>query len=222
MDMKTPVDENKVNAKMNSLLNKEKDTVDSNGEPVKDISNKNPAPQATGSNMMNGGLMSFTQIMEAMDAAAHFEDFDNADLLAEDDNKVDMEALLDELNKLYTPVLVNQNFEKEIAAKSSVELESAKVLTERSIIQFDDETRYSQLVAVCAKLIAKQKNTEAWQMYKKAAVVKQQAGLAIQEQEHDEAKELAQKYLVKVSTTNGSSVARNAATELLPQTNKND
>jgi hypothetical protein len=97
-------------------------------------------------------------------------------------------------------------------------MESADVLTERSIIQFDDETRMAQLIAVCAKIIAKQKDTEAWQMYKKAAVLKKKAGLEIQKQEYNDAKTLAQKYLVSVSTTNPSSVVRDAATDLLPQT----
>ena len=42
--------------------------------------------------------------------------------------------------------------------------------------------------------------------------------LEIQKDEYDEAKELAQKYLVNVATSNNSSVARNAAQSLLPQT----
>ena len=76
----------------------------------------------------------------------------------------------------------------------------------------------SQLIAVCAKIIAKQKNTKAWQMFKKASVIKKEAALNMQKEEYENAKILAQKYLVAVSTTNPSSVARNAATELLPQT----
>ena len=55
-------------------------------------------------------------------------------------------------------------------------------------------------------------------MYRKAAEVRNNMKLNIQKQEYEAAKALAQKFLVKVSTTNNSSVARQAANELLPET----
>ena len=77
----------------------------------------------------------------------------------------------------------------------------------------------SQLINVCAKLIAKAKNTKAWQLFKQAASLKKKAGLDLQQDEYEAAKELAQKYLVKISTSNPSSIARQAALSLLPKTN---
>ena len=133
---------------------------------------------------------------------------------------VDEDALLKELNTLFTPVLIMQSYEKDISAKSNADIAESGILTERNVINFDDESRMAQLIAVCSKLIAKQKNTAAWQAFEKAAKVKKEAALRMQSEENDEAKTLAQKYLVMVSTTNVNSVARDAAQDLLPQTNK--
>jgi len=133
---------------------------------------------------------------------------------------VDEDALLKELNTLFTPVLIMQSYEKDISAKSNADIAESGILTERNVINFDDESRMAQLIAVCSKLIARQKNTPAWQAFEKAAKVKKEAALKIQSEENDEAKTLAQKYLVMVSTTNLNSVARDAAQDLLPQTNK--
>lgn len=220
MEKWTPVDEDKVNKHMKSLLDDYVDSADADGEDVKNIPHNNPFGNGSYSSMLNGGMMTFASIMESLDAAEN--SIGNA---ADDPTEMPVEPqgynedeAIEELNKIFTPVLVMQNFEKDIADKTMAEMESADVLTERSIIQFDDETRMAQLIAVCAKIIAKQKDTEAWQMYKKAAVLKKKAGLEIQKQEYNDAKTLAQKYLVSVSTTNPSSVVRDAATDLLPQT----
>lgn len=210
----TPVDEKKMNDHMTDLLNDAIDSADAAGEDVKEIPHNAPTNGQNPEGPMNGSLMNFTKIMESMNTIIDYlgesDEFSTGDF--------DEKEALEELNKLFTPVLVMQNMEKDIQQKTFAEMESANVLTERSIIQFDDETRYSQLVAVCAKIIAKLKNTEAWQMYKKAAEVKKAAGLAIQKEEYEDAKVLAQKYLVQVTTSNPSSVARNAASDLLPQT----
>lgn len=131
---------------------------------------------------------------------------------------VDDTDLMDELNKIFTPVLVNQKFEKDISDRNNEALSEAGVLTERNIIAFDDETRMSQLISVCALLLAKKKNTEKWQLFHKAALLKKQAKIDIQKEEYTDAKTLAQKYLVNVATTNNSAVARDAANDLLPQT----
>lgn len=131
---------------------------------------------------------------------------------------VDDKELMDELNKIFTPVLVSQKFSKDISDHNNEVLAEAGVLTERNIIAFDDETRMSQLISVCALLLAKKKDTENWKIYKKAALLKKQSKINIQKEEYVDAKELAQKYLVMISTTNNSAVVRDAANELLPQT----
>ncbi len=210
-----PVDENKINKKMTDLLDEQIDSAKSAGKDVKNIPHKDPGPNAK-----PGEMMDFTTMFESMNELEQSMNTEKDPMESEinPSNSYDETKAMEELSRIFTPVLVMQDFEKDIADKSMAELESADVLTERTIIQFDDETRMSQLIAVCAKIIAKQKNTEAWQMFKKASVIKKEAALNMQKEEYDDAKILAQKYLVAVSTTNPSSVARNAATELLPQT----
>lgn len=165
--------------------------------------------------------MEIKELLEAMDNVLDnisAEDPLEAQTIDSDGKDVDEDALLKELNTLFTPVLVMQSYEKDIADKANSELSESGILTERNIINFDDESRMAQLIAVCSKLIAKQKNTSAWQMFSKAAQMKKESSLRIQKEEYDEAKTLAQKYLVMVSTSNVNSVARDAANDLLPQT----
>ena len=76
----------------------------------------------------------------------------------------------------------------------------------------------AQLIAICARLIQKQKNTENYQLFAKAHKIKKQADLNMQKDEYDAAKKLAQDYLKKVSVENNSPVARDAANALLPAT----
>ena len=123
-----------------------------------------------------------------------------------------------ELNKLFTPILVMQGFEGSIADQINEAFSEASVLTEKNMISFDNKTRMAQLISVCALLIARQKNSEKYQLYKKAAIIKNKMKLDIQKEEYDRAQALAQKFLVKVSTTNNSSIARDAANNLLPET----
>lgn len=220
MENKTPVDENKINQHYTDLLKQQINSADAAGEDVKEIPHNKPAEGINKCSMFDGTMMNFTKIMEAFELIESFigSDKDAMELMVEDGGEYDEKEVLEELDKIFTPVLVMQNFEKEIADKAQSEMESAKVLTERTVIQFDDESRMAQLIAVCSKLIAKAKNTKAWQMFKQAAELKKKAGLELQKDEYDAAAALAQKYLVDVSSSNPSSVARNAALELLPQT----
>ena len=220
MDNKTPVDENKVNKKMENLLDLQMDTADAPGTEFKDIPHDNPNHGTQKCSMFKGTMMDFTTIMEALEFIEAFDIFEEDAMgAAIEGEPVDEKEVMEELDKLFTPVLVMQNFENEISDKTTAELESAKVLTERSIIKFDDDARMSQLINVCAELIAKAKNTKAWQLFKQAASLKKKAGLDLQQDEYEAAKELAQKYLVKISTSNPSSIARQAALSLLPKTN---
>lgn len=219
-----PSDDN-INKHYQDLLDQQLDTMDSSGEDVKEIAHNSPNGGKSSDSLMNGSLMTWTQMLEAMDNIAVSMAQPTSDDALENQpiedcpsNICDDKELLDALNKIFTPVLVMQGFEKDIADQANSEMSEAAVLTERNIISFDDETRMSQLIGVCAKLIAKKKNTDSWQMFEKAAKIKKEAGIKIQKEEYDDAKALAQKYLVMVSTTNNSSVARNAANELLPQT----
>ena len=161
-------------------------------------------------------LESIRVLMEEM----HDETCDITDQCVKEipSENVNDKDLMDELNKIFTPVLVSQKFSKDISDHNNEALAEAGVLTERNIIAFDDETRMSQLISVCALLLVKKKDTENWKLYKQAALLKKQTKINIQKEEYVDAKELAQKYLVMVSTSNNSAVARDAANELLPQT----
>lgn len=218
------LDDNKINSKYQSLLANNKKTVDNDGEDVKDIPHDKPASAGVKpENMMHGDLMNFTQILEALDVinssmSELSTDVGNETIDSTSSGDVDMDELVEELNKIFTPVLVMQSMEKDISDKANSEISEATVLTERNMISFDDPARMAQLRSVCALIIARKKNTEKWQIYQKAANIKTSAKLDIQQEEYDAAETLAQKYLVKVSTTSNSSVARDAANELLPQT----
>jgi hypothetical protein len=223
-----PIDDDKMNSHFKKLQEQYKKTVDSKGEDVKDIPhNTPPAAGTTPTGPMKGNLMNWTQMLESMDEVS-----ENIDTLNDPDIEdapietpdpapvatVDDDELLNELNQIFTPILVMQGFEGSIADQINEAFSEASVLTEKNIISFDNETRMAQLISICALLIAKQKNSEKYQMYKKAAVIKNKMKLDIQKDEYDAAQALAQKFLVKVATTNNSSVARYAANELLPET----
>ena len=126
--------------------------------------------------------------------------------------------LLNSLNQIFTPILVMQGFEGDVTKQIQEAFSESCVLLERNIIQFDNTTKMAQLTSICALLIARQKNSTKYQMYKKAAEVRKTMKLDIQKDEYAAAQALAQKFLVKVSTTNNSSVARQSANELLPET----
>lgn len=152
---------------------------------------------------------------DVMEQPLETNELDNT---SENNNGCNETEILNELNKVFTPILVMQGLESNVSDEFKEACSEDNVLTEKNIIKFDDETRMAQLISVCALLIEKQKNTELFQTYQKAAIIKKNTKLEIQKQNYDEAKMLAQKYLVKVSTTNNSSVARQAANELLPET----
>lgn len=134
------------------------------------------------------------------------------------DTNVSNDDLLNQLNQIFTPILIMQGIEGNSADEINKTLSESNLLVERNIIKFDNSTRMAQLISVCAILIQKQKNTEKYQMYKKAITIANSTKLDMQKEELTAAKALAQKYLVAVSTTNNSSVARNAANQLLPET----
>lgn len=224
-------DDSKMNSHFQSLLGEYKKSMDSDGDDVLDIPHDRPPTEGIDKDgVVKGDLMSFTQMLESISMIAELcdnppcpesEDLESTpigDPTPSSPASSDNTDLLDELNQIFTPILVMQNFEGDMPGKIQEALSEASVLTERNIIQFDDATRMAQLIAVCALLIAKKKNTSEYQMYQKAAVIRNKMKLDIQRKEYDEAKALAQQFLVKVSTTNNSSIARNAATNLLPET----
>ena len=222
-----PAGDEKMNNHFKSLLDEQIDSADSDTTEVKDQPKGVPTDgKTTDGGVMKSPLMTFTKMLEAMSEIE--ETFDNPadedsnvlDEPIEDDspNPLDDSSLLDKLNSMFTPILISQGIEQDIADHKTKELTEANVMTEKNVIAFDDETRYAQLVATCALLLAQKKNTPQWQMFSKAAMIRNKAKLAIQSEEYNDAKMLAQKYLLMVANTNNSSVARQAANDLLPQT----
>ena len=217
----------KVNSKFQELLKQQLKSLDAAGEEVKTIPhNAPPSSKSQNGGLFKGGMMDFTAMLEALDNVNDALSTETTDIgdepmePASAGEGIDYESLLGELRRLFTPVLVMQTYEKDIADKANSDLEESGSLTEKTMISFDKEARLAQLIAVCAKLIARQKNTEKWQVFEKAKIIANNALLELQKEEYENAKILAQKFLVDTSTNNASSVARDAAKELLPLTAK--
>lgn len=218
------LEDGKMNAHFQSLLSNNKKDIGGSGEDIRDIPHNKPTSGQSPTGPMKGNLMTWTQMLESMEAIKANLKQDNEDIgecpVGEDcgSGQINEDEILAKLNQIFTPILVTQGLEGNIADKIQEAFSEASVLMERNIIKFDDATRMAQLISVCALLISQQKNTEKFKMYAKAAAIRNQMKLEIQKEEYDAAKALAQKFLVKVSTTNNSSFARDAATSLLPET----
>ena len=219
------IDDDKMNSHFQKLQNQYKRSMDSSGNDVQQIPHNSVNSGTNPTGPMKGNLMNWTQMLESIEEIDNNLDeiSDNSNIINTSINEPNTEItnedeLLNELNRLFTPILVMQGFEGEISDRINEAFSEASVLTEKNIINFDNKTRMAQLISVCALLIARQKNSEKYQMYKKAAVIKKKMKLDIQKEEYNAAQALAQKFLVKVSTTNNSSVARDAANSLLPET----
>lgn len=132
------------------------------------------------------------------------------------DNNVDDSDLITELKKIYTPVLIMQNYQTESCTNKIHEsLSRSGLLTESNIMKFDNETKMSQLLSVCALLIARKKNTSEYQAFKKAAKLQKEMKLAIQKNEAGAAKALAQKFLTQMSGDSSNGDAKEAASKML-------
>ena len=151
------------------------------------------------------------------------EQYSNADPLEEtsiptEDLPKD-DQLLNDLNTIFTPILIMQSLEGDITEKVQEGLSEDNILTERNCLKFDNSARMAQLLSTCALLISRQKNSPKWQMFKKASEMLKSTKMEIQREEAASAQALAQRYLVKVSTSSNSSIARKAASDLLPFSN---
>jgi hypothetical protein len=227
-------DEDKMNNhKVRLLSNYKKDVPTTKLDSIGNSSPPNAGHKTDG--FFASSMMKFTELLESLEnVASEVQELtgDNAPIeetpiegSSMDDTtssvglgEVNTDELLNQLNQIFTPILVMHGVEGDIKEQVQEACSDDNVLLERNIISFDDSTRMAQLISVCALLIARQKNTKEYQMYKKAAEIKNNMKLDIQKREYSAANDLAQKFLVKVSTTNNSSIARKTATDLLPET----
>ena len=219
-----PADLSSENKARERLLDKWKKDPKKPGDKVDTINHDKPPSGNSPDGPMGGELMTWTKLLENLDSVQ-----DGMDQVTEDDDNImdapvtgmggsNDEELLSALNQIFTPILVMQQLDGDIVERVQEACSVDNVLLERNIIKFDDATRMAQLTMVCALLIARQKNSKQYQMYKKAAEIRNAMKLEIQKQEYAAAQTLAQKFLVRVSTTGNSSAARQSATSLLPET----
>lgn len=124
------------------------------------------------------------------------------------------DIIMDELTKIFLPVLITQQLQGDVSSEIHESCSMDNVLFERNIVQFDNKTRYEQLVKVCAILINRHRNSQEFQLYKKAHSIAKNMVIKMQQNDYGAATALAQKFLNKISTMGTSSVARNAAQEL--------
>jgi hypothetical protein len=224
-------DDDKMNRKMISLLANNKKDTGGEGKPNKDIPNlRPPTAGVTADGPMHGPLMNYTQMLESLDLILENLENSDPDMMEtpiEDTAPPPTDVgsggsgdddLLNELNEIFTPILVMQGIEGDISDQIQEAFSESSVLLERNIIKFDDSSRMAQLISVCALLIQRHRNSPKYQMFKKAMDILNSTKLEMQKEVYGAAQALAQKYLVKVSTTNNSSVARNSASRLLPET----
>lgn len=218
----------KINKKYKTLADLTKKSSQVSGESIKDLPKNAPATgKGKYTSPFDTSMMSWSEMANLLEDVntsieASVSDPMNGSIDSEvapisvDTNIED--KVISQLNDIFTPVLVMQSFETQVNDQIKESFEKANVLTERNTIRFDDETRMSQLIATCALLIDKERQTPEYKTYEQATIVKNKTKVEICKKNYDLAKSLVQKYLVKVSTTNNSSEARNAATDLLPQT----
>jgi hypothetical protein len=231
-------DNDKMNKKFINILANNKKSSQEDGYDVGKLPNKSPPTNGINTNgVMKSPLMTFTQMLESLDSISDNIDYASADNAPSDDlmdqqitdepapssrvmglGNINEDELLNQLNQIFTPILVMQSIEGNIEDQIHEACSEDNVLLERNILKFDDSTRMAQLKSVCALLIARQKNTQQYQMYKKASDVRNKMKLQIQKDEYANADALAQKFLVKASTSSNNSTVRNAARDLLPAT----
>lgn len=205
------------------MNNKTQSTLNNNSDKnVDDTKNKKSINCTSGCGLSMKQMMeAMSAIIESMDNPLPDQSIDKEEVEEKTLAPIDQEGeqeLLDQLNQIFTPILVMQGFETGIADKIQEAFSEASVLMERNIISFDDKSRMAQLISACSLLIAQKKGDPKFEMYRNAAAVRNKMKLDIQKDHYDDAKALAQKFLVKVSTTNNSSFARDAAQNLLPET----
>ena len=160
-------------------------------------------------------VSAFNALIESYDPETSDGDMDIDDIKIGPSQLGDnIDDLLDELNTIYTPILITQEIEGDLTGPVTEACSADNVLLERNIIKFDNATKFAQLVGICGLIISRKKNTQDYNVFKKASQLKNTMKLRIQKNEHAAATSLARKYLNKVMSNSTSSVARKAAENL--------
>lgn len=121
--------------------------------------------------------------------------------------RTDTEALIDELNRLYTPILVANDITARVTDDPATPQGG-------NVIKFDPATRKAQLISVCARLISKYRNDPDYQIYVQASRAAQASKLKMQKDQHAASIALADEYLSRLAATASDGDASRAAQSL--------
>lgn len=127
----------------------------------------------------------------------------------ETEPNVSEEELFAQLNKLFLPVVRMQDAEEPV--------QESTVVMEKNVFRLDDASKVAQLLSLCAMLIARAKDTEAYKTYIRASEERRNAKIDIQNAEASEARALAAKYLNTLSANNDDEGARAVGVSLLKE-----
>ena len=127
----------------------------------------------------------------------------------ETEPNVSEEELFAQLNKLFLPVVRMQDAEEPV--------QESTVVMEKNVFRLDDASKVAQLLSLCAMLIARAKDTEAYKTYIRASEERRNAKIDIQNTEASEARALAAKYLNTLSANNDDEGARAVGVSLLKE-----
>ena len=122
---------------------------------------------------------------------------------------VSEEELFAQLNKLFLPVVRMQDAEQPV--------QESTVVMEKNVFRLDDASKVAQLLSLCAMLIARAKDTEAYKTYIRASEERRNAKNDIQNAEASEARALAAKYLNTLSANDDDEGARAVGVSLLKE-----
>lgn len=127
----------------------------------------------------------------------------------ETEPNVSEEELFNQLNKLFLPVVRMQDAEEPV--------QESTVVMEKNVFRLDDASKVAQLLSLCAMLIARAKDTEAYKTYIRASEERRNAKIDIQNAEASEARALATKYLNTLSANDDDEGARAVGVSLLKE-----
>jgi hypothetical protein len=127
----------------------------------------------------------------------------------ETEPNVSEEELFAQLNELFLPVVRMQDAEEPV--------QESTVVMEKNVFRLDDASKVAQLLSLCAMLIARAKDTEAYKTYIRASEERRNAKIDIQNAEASEARALAAKYLNTLSANNDDEGARAVGVSLLKE-----
>ena len=127
----------------------------------------------------------------------------------ETEPNVSEEELFNQLNKLFLPVFRMQDAEEPV--------QESTVVMEKNVFRLDDASKVAQLLSLCAMLIARAKDTEAYKTYIRASEERRNAKIDIQNAEASEARALAAKYLNTLSANDDDEGARAVGVSLLKE-----